>query len=720
MRKVPSLMRRYVPKLTQLIGNVSGAFAHLTVPLNALLLATVVLLAAATARADVVVTLHDGKEVRTASVTYERNTLKLADGRAFPRDRVKRIALIHEQPGGDGESRPAEPAQDVKELLASAAKALKRFPDARMITLVDHGIEEKRADGTWFFRYRTAAQILHPDMLTMATGGFFFDDERERVRIVQARSIDPDGTVHEYDPASIKTTDPAREDVFFGRGKRMTYQIPGVRVGSIVDYTHEREVFNPYDPEMFFPAWYFASEEPFVHSEIRIVMPRDQELYYTTRNMPPEARKPRVIHGHGTKTYVWIMENQPGVIKEPSMAPIGDVVPYLECSPFADWSSIKNWASERLLPRMKETEELKKVVAEQTKGLTEPQEKVAALYYYVQNYIQYISIKGSIASGLCGHPASETLANKYGDCIDCAILFATLLRIAGIEAYPVWVNTNDSTSIATDIPTLGGNHAITEIHLGNKVFFLDPTAAGYRYPALRWDDHGVHAINPILARTVPVPVPDPSEEMNSTDFAVTLLPEGDAWINFLSLRTGSWEADARDYFIRYSEQKVRKDLQSIVNSYSPGAGAPSCEVRNAHDLFKPLKWHMEWDAPDYAVAAGDLLIFRIPGLSYSFPEAALERRKYDIDYKTSHQAKHRVTVNIPEGYTVKYMPPDIELSTKYITYKASCKEQDGTIIFEDNLRQMTRFVPVADYPAHRQTLRKIARHAKEHIFFQKK
>ncbi len=689
--------------------------------LRTALAAAILLVLPVAARADVIVTFHDGKEIRTASVTYENGSLKLDDGKSFPRNLIKCIALVHKQPAADKPG--AQKPQDVEELLRTAQEAVKQFPDAKQILLVDHGYEEKRADGTWVFRYRTASKILHPDALSMAARSLGFEEEREKARIIQARSIDPDGTVHNYDPASVKTSEPSRGAVHFGRGKRMTYQIPQVKVGSIVDYTHEYEVFNPYDPEMFFAQWSFAGTEPFIHSRLQVVMPREQKLYFVTRNMPQTAQKPRLMHGQGTTAYIWEMRNQPGVVEETYMPPVSDVVPRIVCSPFADWSYIKNWSSERLVPRMEMHPALKQLVAALTKDLTEPEEKIAALYHWVQRNIQYVSIKGSIASGMCGHPASETFENKYGDCIDCAILFCTLLRIAGIEAYPVWVSTNDISSVVTELPTIGGNHAITEIHLDDKVFFLDPTATGYRYPAFRSDDHGIYAINPILAKLTYISVPDPSENMRSCEMTIKLTPDGDASVKYLSVRTGSYEAGARGDFMRANEQQLAKFFRSRINEYSPGARLLGYEIKNTEDYNKQLEWHMSFALPRYAASAGDLLVVKIPGIEYSFPEAALRERKYDIDYKTSEEIKHKAALSIPEGFDVKYLPPKIELSSKYITYRASYTLESGarstTVTFEDDFRQVTRFVPVSDYASHRELLQKINRYAKQPIFFER-
>jgi hypothetical protein len=136
------------------------------------------------AQADVAVTLHDGSEIRTKSVTYEKKKLKLANGKTISRSLVKQVTQIHEQ----SKSTQSSPTvnKDVKALLASAGDSVKRFPNAKSILLVDYGYEEKRADGTWLFRYRSATKILHPDKLALASQSLYFD-ERRNARIIQAR-----------------------------------------------------------------------------------------------------------------------------------------------------------------------------------------------------------------------------------------------------------------------------------------------------------------------------------------------------------------------------------------------------------------------------------------------------------------------------------------------------------------------------------------------------
>jgi hypothetical protein len=367
---------------------------------------------------------------------------------------------------------------------------------------------------------------------------------------------------------------------------------------------------------------------------------------------------------------------------------------------------------------MEPTPELQNLVKEVTKDAQTEDEKIAALYYYVQQNIQYISIKGSIASGLCGHPASETFKNKYGDCIDCAILFAALLRIAGVEAYPVWVNTNDSPRIPTTIPTLGGNHAITQIVSGGKTFFLDPTASYYRYPAFRWDDHGVVALNPLAGTFYEIEPPDPSLEAENYEMEVSLSENGNAEVKQKFTATGTIEAAYRSFFDRQNEERKLKYQQRLINSYSPGAKLISYATKNEKDLSEPFQWRCEFALPNYTTSAGDIVILRVPGLEYEFPEVALQERKYDIHYASVSQITHHVVLNLPDSYTVRFVPAAACFESPYCSYEAKYTVDGSKIVFEDKFIRGKRIVPVADYAAHKGVLQKIASYSRQRVFLQ--
>ncbi|MFH1421606.1 MAG: DUF3857 and transglutaminase domain-containing protein [Planctomycetota bacterium] len=659
--------------------------------------------------------MHDGANMKTDSLTYDGREFTTSEKSKIPLEKVKTITIKTEEAKAEVNNRVPD---DVKELLQSAIVAEKLFPDSKLIVLMDYGKDEMTLEKTFRNTYEYAAKILDIKKNSFSTMTLGYNEERTKIKILLARSIDPDGTVYNYDTDSIKISEPTREAGHFGKGKILTYTIPGIKEGSIVHIIHQWEEFNPSDPELFFPSWSFASEDPFVDSRIEISIPRSKKLYYLSMNIPPEFEKPREIYGKETVSYIWQLKNQPAVVKEPKMPPVGDVVPRIRCSLFEDFTYIKELASKRLLSRMQPTPEIENFVKDLIKNIKTEENKIAILYHYVQQNIEYISIKGSIASGLCGHPAAETFANKYGDCIDVAILFSTMLKIIDVEAYPVWVYTNHSGTRPTKITTFGGNHAITQIYSGDKAFFLDCTATHYRFPAFRWDDHGVIALNPILGTLVEVPVPAPSLEADNYRMDIVLLENGDAQVKQIFTATGSTEAGYRRFFDRQAEDRKVKYQQSLINHYSPGAKFIEYSTKNAKDLSKPFEWYCQFVLPDYITTAGNIGIMKAPGLNYEFPEVALEKRKYDIYYSTVTQTTHRVSFVLPNSYKVKYIPEEIHINSPYCSYDAKYTVRDNTITFEDKYSLLKRIVPVENYTEYRENCRKIAAYSRQRIFLE--
>ena len=72
---------------------------------------------------------------------------------------------------------------------------------------------------------------------------------------------------------------------------------------------------------------------------------------------------------------------------------------------------------------------------------------------------------------------------RYGDCKDKSLLFVTILRALGIEAFPVLVNSTLRRTIEDWRPT--GNafdHCIAVVQFGGQTYWLDPTIQFQRGP----------------------------------------------------------------------------------------------------------------------------------------------------------------------------------------------------------------------------------------------
>ncbi len=395
----------------------------------------IVLAAWAAAGADTV-ELFDGTRLHTQTLTFERGDFVLDDGRRIARQDCRSAQF---DTGGAGEKTALAVSTDaeVRELLDQARAAREKHPDVGAIHLVDDGEWTLRPDGTQLERNHSATLILKEPWKSAGQISQYFEDGRQRATLVRARTISPDGTVHEFDPADLKEAKPSEGTVFFNQYKTLSGQLSQVEIGSIVETIWENETYNPYDKELFFPRWDFGGSEPSLASRATIRVPHGRELHYQVHNLTGESASPRESDEGDYHVYRWELRDLEPVISEPAMPPVGEVVPNLAASLFDTWDYLFDYLGRFQREHTQVTPEIEAKVAEIIGDASSDEEKLAKIYHWLQREVRYISIKGSMGSGWSGHPATLTLQNKYGDCIDKATLMATMLKAVNIQAAPV-------------------------------------------------------------------------------------------------------------------------------------------------------------------------------------------------------------------------------------------------------------------------------------------
>jgi transglutaminase-like putative cysteine protease len=672
------------------------------------------------------ITLHHGEPIdNLTGVAFDGERFTVPGHDPIPRSDVQTIEFRAAVPG-----REASPEMAggegltplAKTMLERGAKMAAQFRGVPGVVLVDDGEFAYHKDGTNSYQYHFAGLVLKEEMKSWAQVTCGFEEGRSRSRIVYGRAIGHDGAVSTLTPDMIKIASPSEELLFFNPNRKvMSGVIPGVEVGSIVEYSYEFDDYSPEDPRLFSPGFSFQGAEPVVFSRVNVTLPKNIDFKYMTRSFPdPQKANPKIEENADTRTYVWQLEDMPPLTPEPLMPPEPDLVPMMEGAIFKDFKEVFDLLRSLQEARIKQTPEIDAKVNEIIKGASSVDEKIAKIYYWVQENTRYISIKGSLGAGFSGHTAQETFENRYGDCTDKAILFATMLKSAGIDSSPVILHTNDSGAAVTEIPTLSGNHCISEVCLPDRSFFLDSTAQNYRYPYFRADDHGVAALNAIKGGIHEIPVPPPSDNQRDSKLEMNLAPNGDLKVRTLNQYNGNVEAGVRGFWKQVREDNRKLMMSEYVNSISPGAVLDDFSLANLEDLSQPLKMTLDYNLPGHAIRANDLMYLRMPTLERDYPEVALETRHYPIQYMTTEERVLDIDLAMPSGFRAKWLPPPLDVSNPYVDYHAKYEERDGHVQFHETFRRLKRIVPMADYPQYRDALRSIAAFSKEEIFLTEK
>jgi transglutaminase-like putative cysteine protease len=144
------------------------------------------------------------------------------------------------------------------------------------------------------------------------------------------------------------------------------------------------------------------------------------------------------------------------------------------------WQDVARWFSDLTRFAYHEDPEMDAVVAQIKQNAKTPEEIAQGIYEYVQKNFTYTAIEIGIG-GYKPRFAAQTFQKKYGDCKDLTFLLITLLKKAGVEAYPALVDTRHAKFFYRDFPSPGQfNHCIAYLPKLKNGIWVDSTVKNFR------------------------------------------------------------------------------------------------------------------------------------------------------------------------------------------------------------------------------------------------
>ncbi len=658
--------------------------------------------------------LNNGETISSDSLRMRNDSIYAIDT-VFLRSDIKSIIFG----AGDVEKGTGGLPQDIKKILEDRERLIVEYSDFDGVVMLDKGINTLFSDGTRSYEYHFQGLILKDSKRTWANFQRQFDQQREKMKIDMARVIKEDGRIIPLDMNKVTITKPKADDMFFDKDKIISFSIPEVEVGDIIEYKYTEEIFNPWDKKIFSMGWFFGGSEPVIESSVRIIVPSEIYLGFKIKN--DGNVKVDSASTDSTREYVFEKNNTLPPIEEPLMPVTAELVPFLNISNQKDWNYIFNWYADFQKSRMEITEEIQRITDSLTKGLNTHEEKTAALYHWIQRNIRYISIKGAVASGVSGHSASQTLENGYGDCTDKAILFSTLLKAAGIEAYPVYLHTYPAPELVKEIPSFWGNHAIVEVFpKEGKPYFLDPVSEYFRYPSFATMDHGMDAICAQKSRIDLIEVPLPENNRRNYQYTIDIPKNGGATVIFKSNYNGSYEAGIRAYWERLDPSEKKRQFEKMAKSVSSSALLVDYNISNITDISQPLEMTIKYEVPDFLKKQGELYVLKLPELEgrYTKDELSLSTRNYDLIYDTSEEIVHTFKITLPNEIKIVSVPEQFSGKSKNAEYTASYTQKEDTLIFKDDWKRKNRKISVSEYKDYKTLCNEILNYVKRPVIMQ--
>ncbi len=272
------------------------------------------------------------------------------------------------------------------------------------------------------------------------------------------------------------------EGIFYSDARVCYFSLPLVKKGSNSKVSIGKTILDP----NYFTSVHFMERQSILDQEIRIVVPSWMRVELKEFNFAAYNISKKVVTEGDDKVYIYNMNDLPGLKRESSSPGLSYYAPHvLVMSKSAEttkgkityFNTLKDqygWYRKLVLQTGNNEEQIKEKVAEIIKGQNTEQDKVKALYQWVQDNIRYIAFENGIA-GFKPEKAQEVLRKKYGDCKGMANLLTEMLRAAGIDARKCWIGTRD---VAYDYSTpslVVDNHMISVWMNKGTPVYLDAT-----------------------------------------------------------------------------------------------------------------------------------------------------------------------------------------------------------------------------------------------------
>lgn len=509
--------------------------------------------------------------------------------------------------------------------------------------------------------------ILSENGADISEGKEYFDNRNE-VKKFEAYSMVPNQNKYKKLAVSkfTKSTE-FGDNLYYDDTYCYTFNFPATGKGVKRCTYSEMEIKDPYYPLIF----YFAGYIPVDRAELTITMPEnvkisfqlfggDTSLVYTSR-----VKKGKLV------TYQW-SSHQPKVMTRDFMAPgLRYFRPHLiaqiaSCSGKTDTThyigtreELYRWLDQKV-GHLNQTisPEIIQMTDSVIQGITEPKEKVRAIYKWVQNNIKYIAIEDG-ENGFVPREALLVLKRRYGDCKDKSSLLTAMIRATGEKASLASVGTRELPYKCSEFPTIAcANHMVAVWWNNDKPMILDGTTRHHKLediPAAIQGKECIIGMGNGQYQLYEIPV---SEAIYNIQIDTVQLSIDR---NLLAGQGSStFEGETKAMIVSHLERKDKeKQLAfwpSAIFSASDKLFVTDIKTSDLNEVNDPLKVSFDFQLPDYLTCQENKVYVNMNiERMLSLLEVKADRViPIEVESKWEHQIVYQLKV--PENMHLSYLP----------------------------------------------------------------
>ncbi len=508
----------------------------------------------------------------------------------------------------------------------------------------------------------------------------------EKVEFVLVEAIKKDGTAI---PVDLQThskvmIDPSQMgmNIYDPNEKVLVVSIPGLEIGDTIHGLTRSELIKPRVPGTWSDYQIFEHTMPIKHAVYEVHAPANLPL----RSIALKSKVSETVtyskkEEHDGTAHRWEIRNVPRIFLEPNMPPAGTVVQRLLVSTISDWSELSRWYWHLSEPHLKATSPaLEQKVKDLTGDAAHADEKIARLFRFVSQEIRYLGVTAETeAPGYEPHDVSLTFENRHGVCRDKAALLAAMLRLAGLNAYPVLIYTGPRKD--EEVPQPYFNHAIVAAeNTDGSYTLMDPTDESTKdlLPAYL-NNKSYLVAKPAGERLLASPVAPAEANLLLIESTGRIDANGTYSAQAALSYRGINDSMYRGYLAQLEPEQRKRYFELNLKRTLPSAELTGFSISPANllDTTQPLVVMFEIQAKNYVLRDKTLAALPLPRLGrtlglagYVLGELGLKQRRFPLDIDFTCGVREMIDIELDSGLGKPVaIPESPPIADKTISWK---------------------------------------------------